>query len=208
MGGTESVPFAGEPPGEAAPGATRAGGYPGNLTTARLRLRRPRMDDAQWFATMNADPEVMRFIGGARRYSHGESDRALDAVIAHWERTSFGLWFAERLDTAQPIGFVGLAVPTFLPEVLPAVEVGWRLARAHWGSGFATEGARAAMREGFTTLDLERIVSITVHDNLRSQNTMARLGLTWDRAAVHPGLGLIVQVRAISRHAWAARAST
>ncbi len=179
--------------------------YPETVTTDRLRLRRFRLDDGDWYAAMNADADVMRFIGRGVPLTRAESDQSLAGIEAHWADHGFGLWAAERRDNDEPIGFIGLSAPSFLPEVLPAVEVGWRLARPHWGHGFATEGARVAIGHGFTTLGLARLVSITVHDNLSSQRVMAKLGLTWDRAAVHPQLGAIVEVRAISRSAWEAK---
>jgi RimJ/RimL family protein N-acetyltransferase len=169
-------------------------------------LRRFGEDDADWYAAMNADTEVMRFIGEGEPYPRDRSDDSLTSILAHWEQHEFGLWAAERLDTGQPIGFVGLAIPSFLPRILPAVEVGWRLSRPNWGQGFATEAASAALDHGFATLGLERIVSITVHDNHASQRVMARLGLETDCAEVHPGLGIVVQVRSLSAERWAARA--
>lgn len=175
--------------------------FPEDLQTARLRLRRFTAHDAGWYAAVNANPEVVRYIGGGAPLTRAESDESLTKIIGQWDADGFGLWAAERLDSGEPIGFIGLAVPTFLPEILPAVEVGWRLARVHWGRGFATEGAVVAVDHGFQTLRLDRIVSITVHDNAASRNVMSKLGLTWDRACVHPA-GLIVEVRALDRHAW------
>ena len=151
---------------------------------------------------MNADPEVVRHLVPDVPFSREQSDESLRSILDHWETNAFGLWAAERTDTGEPIGFVGLSVPTFVPEILPAVEVGWRLGRPHWGLGFATEGARAALEQAFGVLDLDRVVSITSHDNLRSQAVMAKLGLHWDRACVHPRYGLLVQVRSIAREQW------
>ena len=76
------------------------------------------------------------------------------------------------------IGWAGLAVPHFLPEVLPAVEVGWRLASDQWGKGLATEAGAAAVDFGFTQGGLTRIVSIYEPENVASGRVMARLGFT------------------------------
>lgn len=189
--------------------AERADGhaFPAELETERLRLRPFGDDDAGWYAAMNADPDVVRYLGDGSPYGRKQSDESLHSIRGHWDEFGFGLWAAERTDTDEPIGFVGLAVPTFLPELLPAVEIGWRLARRHWGLGLATEGARAGVEQGFDALGLDRIVSITVHDNLRSQRVMSRLGLSWHRACVHPRFGLVVQVRSITAQRWSAAAS-
>ncbi len=85
-------------------------------------------------------------------------------------------------------------MPEFLPEVLPAVEIGWRLARPAWGQGLATEGARATVDFAFGPLGLERIVSITVPENRDSWNVMQKLGMTLERTTVHPERGVDVVV--------------
>lgn len=76
------------------------------------------------------------------------------------------------------IGFIGLSVPGFLPAVLPAVEVGWRLARDVWGQGLATEGGRASIQHGFGALGLDRIVSIIHPHNVASRRVAEKLDMT------------------------------
>jgi len=65
------------------------------------------------------------------------------------------MWAAELKDDARLVGFIGLAVPRWLPEVLPAVELGWRLHPDEWGRGLATEGGRAALRYGLGAAPLK-----------------------------------------------------
>jgi RimJ/RimL family protein N-acetyltransferase len=157
------------------------------LCTARLLLRRFRSGDAAAFAAVNADPLVTRYLGDGRPLGRAESDRLLGRIAAHWDEHGFGLWAAELRGDGRLIGFVGLAVPTFLPAVLPAVEVGWRLASDVWGRGLATEGGRAALEHGFGTLRLDRIVSIIDPRNAASLRVAGKLGLRWERTEVHPG---------------------
>ena len=66
--------------------------------------------------------------------------------MEEWDECGFGCWIARLRETRRVVGYVGLSVPMFLPEILPAVEVGWRFDPAHWGRGFASEGARAGLR--------------------------------------------------------------
>ena len=68
-------------------------------------------------------------------------------------------------------------MPTFLPEILPAVEVGWRFAPTAWGNGYATEGAAAALHEAFTTMGLDWVCSLPQADNPRSGRVAERLGM-------------------------------
>jgi RimJ/RimL family protein N-acetyltransferase len=80
------------------------------------------------------------------------------------------------------LGFTGLARPHFEAHFTPAVEVGWRLARPAWGSGYATEAGRAALAFGFERLRLAQIVALTATGNKRSRAVMERLGMSHDPA--------------------------
>jgi ribosomal-protein-alanine N-acetyltransferase len=159
------------------------------LTTPRLLLRPWRDDDVEPFAAMFDDPAVMAFLMPARgRMSTSEdTDRAaIEAIVgrvrAHFDRHGFGWWAAELKETQAFIGFVGLSHVPFEAHFTPAVEIGWRLASAYWGRGYATEGARASLETAFTRLGLDEIVSITVPANARSRRVMERIGMTRDPA--------------------------
>jgi len=107
-----------------------------------------------------------------------ESDAAVARINEHFDRHGFGMWAIELPGVTPFIGFVGLAVPRFKAHFTPCVEIGWRLAVEHWGRGYATEAARAALDFGFENLHLDEIVSFTVPANLRSRRVMERLGMT------------------------------
>lgn len=149
---------------------------PITLSTPRLLLRPWRDDDAEPFAAMFADPQVMEFLGPAQE--RAAIDAGIQRIKAHFAEHGFGLWAAEVPGIAPFIGYVGLSVPGFEARFMPAVEIGWRLARAHWGKGYATEGARAALASGFTQFRLDEIVSFTVAANTRSRRVMERIGMT------------------------------
>jgi len=147
---------------------------------ARLLLRQWRDADLEPFAALNADPEVMRHFPA--RLGRAQSDElAVHARAALAER-GWGLWAVEVAGGPPFIGFVGLSVPRFEAHFTPAVEIGWRLGRAHWGHGYATEAARAALAFGFHDLSLDEIVSFTTVANERSRRVMERLGMTRDPA--------------------------
>lgn len=98
-----------------------------------------------------------------------------------WSRSAAGgLWALEHSASHSFIGFLGLAEANLDAHFTPAVEIGWRLDPGHWGNGYATEGARAAMAFAFAALDLDEIVSFTALDNQRSRRVMERLGMTHD----------------------------
>jgi RimJ/RimL family protein N-acetyltransferase len=158
------------------------------LTTERLRLRGWREADLAAFAALNADPRVMAYF--PQLLDREASDRLVTRMEAHFDRHGFGLWAVEAPGVADFVGFVGLSVPTFQAHFTPCVEVGWRLAYPHWGRGYATEAAGAALTYGFGDLALEEIVSFTVPANHRSRLVMERLGMTRSPADdfEHPNL--------------------
>jgi len=163
-------------------------------------LRRWDVDaDLDAYAALCADPEVMRYIGDGTTRTRDESAAQLAAFEQTWSDRSFGLFATELTSTGELIGFIGLAIPDFLPEIMPAVEIGWRLARGHWGQGYATEGARAALAFGFDRVGLDRIVSVHAVGNDPSGNVMQKIGMHLDRETIHPRTGRAVRVYAIDR---------
>jgi RimJ/RimL family protein N-acetyltransferase len=150
------------------------------LRTSRLVLRRWRDTDRAPFAALNADPVVMEHFPAPLRRE--ESDDLADRIAAGLDERGWGLWAVEIPGTVAFAGFIGLNPATFDAPFTPAVEVGWRLARAHWGRGYASEGASAALSFGFDALALEEIVSFTTHGNTRSRRVMERVGMRRDPA--------------------------
>jgi RimJ/RimL family protein N-acetyltransferase len=151
-----------------------------HVKTERLLLRTWRRSDREPFARLNGDPVVMEHFPAV--ISRNDSDAFADRIDDHFKSHGFGLWAVEVPGEADFIGFVGLSIPGFKAPFMPAVEVGWRLAKAYWGRGFATEAARAAVADGFERLVLTEVVSFTVPANLRSIRVMERLGMTHDPA--------------------------
>src|SRR5262245_48033111 len=128
---------------------------------------------------MAGDPEVMRHL---RPIDRAGSDTMARSVRAHAAAHGFCLWAVELPGEAAFIGYVGLQRVAFESRFTPAVEIGWRLASAHWGRGYAVESAAAARDVGFERFGLDEIVSFTVPANLRSERVMQRIGMTRDPA--------------------------
>ena len=158
------------------------------LETPRLLLRPWSPSDLEPFARLNADSRVMEHLQGV--LSREQSDALAARITAHFTERGFGLWALEVPGVAPFVGFVGLSVPSFEASFTPCVEVAWRLATEHWGRGYATEAARAALAFGFERLALDEIVSFTVPANQRSRALMERIGMTRDPAEdfEHPSL--------------------
>ena len=148
-------------------------------------------------AAINADPEVMRWIGSGTTRSVEQTTAAIKLWEREWEESGFGLFAVEMRDTGELAGFVGLSIPDFLPEVMPAVEIGWRLGREFWGRGIATEAAHSALGFGFTRCGLDRVVSICQSGNDASERIMRKLGMELERETVDPSCRRPVRVYAI-----------
>jgi RimJ/RimL family protein N-acetyltransferase len=155
------------------------------LRTERLLLRQWRNDDREPYAELNGDPETMRYF--PTTFTREESDAMVDWASGLIDERGWGLWAVEVTGVAPFVGFVGLNIPSFWPEV---VEIGWRLRREHWGNGYATEAAREALRFGFDELALGEIVAFTTVTNEPSRQVMERIGMTHDpsRDFDHPGV--------------------
>ncbi|GAA0275165.1 GNAT family N-acetyltransferase [Cryptosporangium japonicum] len=164
------------------------------LETPRLWLRRWRDDDVDALAAINADPEVMRYIHDGRPLDRAATAERLAGYRRQWEERGYGLYAVESKRTGELAGFTGLAVPTFLPEIMPAVEIGWRLGREYWGQGLATEAARAVVARTRAVSALRRLVSVHVVGNEASARVMVKLGMAWERETVQPDTGRRVRV--------------
>jgi RimJ/RimL family protein N-acetyltransferase len=150
------------------------------LRTERLLLRQWVQSDLEPFAELNGDPEVMRHFPSL--LTAAESNALAGKVSEMLEQQGWGLWAVEVVDGPRFIGFVGLNEPRFDAHFTPAIEVGWRLGRQHWGNGYATEAAQAAVGFGFGTLGLGEIVAMVAPANTRSRRVAERLGMTRDPA--------------------------
>ena len=148
-----------------------------HIETERLRLRVWEPADRGQFATLNADPTVMKDLGGP--LSRADSDAKLDRYLMAWRSTGYGRWLVETLGGTF-LGYCGV-MPA--PEGHPLGahdEIGWRLVREAWGHGYATEAARAALVDVFRRVRLPEVLAYTDAANIRSQAVMGRLGLRRD----------------------------
>jgi RimJ/RimL family protein N-acetyltransferase len=141
------------------------------IVTARLHLRPFRPGDFEDHAAICADPEVMRFIR-AGALTRSDSWWQLARYMSHWQLRGYGLWAVVERATDRLVGHLG-----FLdPEGGHGFEMGWALARAAWGKGYALEGTREALRYAFTTLQKDHVACVIRPDNARSIRLAERLG--------------------------------
>ena len=174
------------------------------VETTRLVLRQWRRADLDPLADIFAHAAVWRYPFG-HGLSKEQTKQFLDRQRGHWRAHGFGLWAAELKDSSTLIGYIGLSVPYWLPQILPAVEVGYRLHPRHWGKGIATEGAEASLRHGFTVLGLDRIVSIYQPENPASGRVMQKIGMHPRGREEDPQSGVALEIYEITLEQWKER---
>jgi RimJ/RimL family protein N-acetyltransferase len=173
------------------------------IETVRLLLRPIESSDLDQLAALHAEQSFW-WYPLKRGQTREETAEFIRRTLAYYETDGFGLQIAVEKDTGCVAGWAGLSVPRFLPEVLPAVEAGWRLGEAFRGKGYAVEAGAAAVQYGFATLGLDRIVSIYEPENIASGKVMDRLGFTLDRIATHPAYGIELHVKSLGADRWKA----
>jgi RimJ/RimL family protein N-acetyltransferase len=161
-----------------------------------MLLRRWQPQDEPEMARINRDPEVARHLN--RPLDEYGIGTFFDAMVSHWEHYGYGPWALESLEPDTKgcfLGFTGLAsVPPFLAGAGAGPELGWRLDRASWGRGLATEAALAVRDEAFGRLELPELISIIHPDNQRSQRVAIKLGMQRTRSIENGLLGREVDV--------------
>ncbi len=154
-----------------------------HLQGRRITLRPLRVEDAAALFAMNGDPDVMAHFPAVM--SREESDAWLGRLMAHHAEHGFSFG-AVDLAGEGCIGVVGLLHIPWQARFTPAVEIGWRIATAHQGQGYAREAAELALAYGFGALGLAEIVAFTAPVNRPSWRLMQRLGMRADGEFGHP----------------------
>ncbi|MGW0392647.1 GNAT family N-acetyltransferase [Streptomyces sp. NPDC003042] len=167
------------------------------IRTPRLMLRRWTDDDLVPLSEINADPEVMRFIGDGSVLDLEETADTIERWEEEWDEEGFGLFAVELLASGELIGAVGLSVPEHLPQVMPAVEITWRLGRSYWGQGYASEAAQATLEFALQDRGLDRVICVNRVGNEDSENVIRKLGMAEDGTINDPETGALLALYTI-----------
>ncbi|QEH77551.1 GNAT family N-acetyltransferase [Sphingomonas sp. C8-2] len=166
------------------------------IATDRLVLRGWRDSDAAPFAAMGNDPAVMEFLGPPM--TADDVAQAIERQNAFLDAHGYCFWAIERRDDGAFMGFCGLKPGAAGTPIEGRIEIGWRLARAYWGQGYAREAAQASLDWAWRHLDADAVWAITVPANVRSWGLMERLGMSrrHDLDFDHPLPGLEERLKA------------
>ncbi len=165
------------------------------IETPRLILRKWQDTDLEPYCQLNMDEDVMEFFPSTS--THEDSLAQVERVSTHINQFGYGFFAVERKDNQQFIGFTGLSHPRFEADFTPCVEIGWRLSKANWGQGFATEAAKACLQFGFNIPGIDEIYSFTSVHNKRSEQVMIKIGMEKTGTFEHP---LLAQGHILGEH--------
>lgn len=177
--------------------------YP-TLETDRLVLRPLSTDDLDELTPLHAEESFWRYPFG-RGWTQDETRAFLERKARAYDEEGFAVSAVVVRATGELAGWAGLAIPHFLPDILPAVEVGWRLGERFRGLGYATEAGRAWVDHAFADRGLDELVSIYEPANVASGAVMTKLGFTFDQEASYvagAGTRVVVHVTKLTRAAW------
>ncbi|MET7617592.1 GNAT family N-acetyltransferase [Streptomyces sp. NPDC005408] len=151
------------------------------LETGRMALRPLGEADVDHLLGLDNDPEVMRFINGGRPTTReAVLTESLPRFLHHYPCIgNRGFWAAQERSTHEFLGWFELK--PLDDHSAAEVELGYRLGRAAWGHGYATEGAIALVRKAFTEFGVERVTANTMAVNARSRRVMEKAGLSYVR---------------------------
>lgn len=156
------------------------------IETPRLGLRRWTAGDLEPFALMNRDPAVREFFPGLLTYE--ESVATVERLENHFDKYGYGFYAMDLLAIGEFLGFTGMIHTPFVSWFTPCVEIGWRLRREAWGSGYATEAALACLQHGWSVPGLDKIYSFTAVLNVRSERVMQKIGMRRAGEFDHPNI--------------------
>lgn len=157
--------------------------------TPRLILRPPVEADLDAYIEIHGDPEIRKhltIVGG--RGGRVAAWRTLALVVGHWHLRGYGQWTVVERSTGQIIGRAGL----WNPEGWPGLEVGWVIGRPHWGNGYATEAAQAAVDFAFESTSTDRVISLIQPDNHRSIRVAEKIGQRFEGTTSLEGTEMLV----------------
>ena len=154
--------------------------------TERLTLRTWSKEDITPFAAMCADKEVMSYFPATLSYE--ETENLVNRFQERYEQDGYTYYAIELKATEEFIGFCGMLMQTYESPFTPNVDIGWRLKKAAWGKGYATEAAKACLDLAKNQLGLKTIISVASQTNLPSINVMQKIGMKKVGEFKHPAL--------------------
>ena len=177
------------------------------LETERLILRQFTEDDTDNLFELNSDPEVVRFTPEQPNERSFIQTEMLPKMFAYYEKyDGYGVWAAIEKSSQEFIGWFLFRAVEYASYFDPAladksdIELGYRLRKASWGKGYATEGSKALISKGFKDLGTQRVVAVALAANVASIRVMEKAGLKLEKRFIYEGIGQEVVIYNLSKN--------
>jgi len=151
------------------------------IETERLTFRKFTLDDLPLLIEQRSDPDVARYLGGARMQNPEALAKRIHFYMSCYDSHGFGMCPMFWKETGEMIGAAGIQPLEDTGEI----EVGYSLTKPFWGRGLGTEAAKGWMEFGFNNFGLERIVAVAVLKNTASRHIMEKLGMKYEKTETH-----------------------
>ncbi|MCW8472342.1 GNAT family N-acetyltransferase [Fluoribacter gormanii] len=146
------------------------------LTTTRLIISKPSLNDLDNLFTLQSNSEVMRFIGNGKR-DRNEVMLGLEKAIYHVQKHQFSLGSVFVKDSQEFIGRAGLIYFNY-DDNQPEVELAYALLPQYWGKGYATEITTSLIDFAFRNLNMQKLIAVVHPENASSQNVLIKCGMS------------------------------
>jgi RimJ/RimL family protein N-acetyltransferase len=156
------------------------------IKTERLGLRSWNDNDITEMTALNKDEIVMEFFPSTQ--DKAKTQDFIKRMQIHQTEHGYCYFAADRLDTGEFIGFIGLSRQNYLTDRPAFTDIGWRLKQVAWGKGFATEGAKACLQFAFEEMNLDKVFSVCSLINIKSEKIMQKIGMQKELEFKHPVL--------------------
>ncbi len=163
---------------------------PEQITTERLVLRMPRMEDAiAIFESWAQDPEVTRYLTWRPHERIEQTEIFVQSCLHVWETKTRFPYMITRKDSGEVIGMIDPRIEG------PKVGIGYGLARAYWGKGYVPEATRAIIDWAFQQPTIYRVYATTEVDNIASRRVLEKVGMQCEgilrKYIIHPNISEI-----------------
>jgi ribosomal-protein-alanine N-acetyltransferase len=139
------------------------------LETERFIINKLNLDDLQFLAKLDSDPLVRKYLDGKVKTIDETREYLSENIESYW-RFGFGRYAVRTKENLKPIGICGFLMEDY------GVDFGYRLSRAVWGHGIATEVANSVIKYGIDQLKLRQITGIVLPDNIASERVLVSTG--------------------------------
>ena len=154
--------------------------------SSRLGFRNWTEKDIVPMSKINADKNVMEYFPSTQNQKQTED--FIKRMQKSYDENGYCYFAVDILETGELIGFIGLSYQDYKAEFTPCIDIGWRLKKAAWGNGFATEGAKTCLDFAFKKLDLKSVVAISPELNQKSQQVMKKIEMKKYSTFLHPSI--------------------